>query len=290
LDWRLIDTFLRVARAGSVSTAAKALAVSQPTVSRQIQALEEHLAVQLFVRHARGLTLTNKGAELVEAAEQLDEGVQTFWRRATGMRAELEGSVRVSAAEPIAIYVLGPALRRLRSIHPQIRVELVVDNSLANLSRREADIAVRMVRPTQPDLVAKKLGEIAMGLFASPAYLDRHGPPQGLADMAKHTLIGFDRDPGWHEAIRRLGLRPEDFAVRTDAIAAQLSFACQDVGIAALHRQLASRFQLLPVLEGNIPLPPLEVWLVVHQDQRNTPALRAVSAELERALRTYIDD
>ena len=150
LSWTLIEAFVRVAEEGSLTRAAKALRVSQPTLSRHIQALEEQLGVPLFVRHARGLSATERGLELLASAREVDEGVQQFLRRATGLRVEPEGSVRVSAAEPIAVHVLCPAFARLRTAHPKIALEIVVDNSIANLSRREADIAVRMVRPIRP--------------------------------------------------------------------------------------------------------------------------------------------
>jgi DNA-binding transcriptional LysR family regulator len=288
LTWSLIEAFVRVADAGSLTHAARQLRVSQPTLSRQIQALEEQLGVGLFVRHARGLRLSERGADLLAAAREVDNDVQTFLRRAMGLREEPEGSVRISAAEPVAIHVLMPALAQLRAEHPRVSLELVADNSASNLSRREADVAVRMFRPTQPDLVAKRLGRVELGLYASRAYIERNGIPRGVHDVEGHTLIGFDRDASWHATILALGLTPELFTVRTDSIAAQTEAVRAGVGIGALHANLARRDpQLVRVLD-EVPIEPLEVWLVVHQDVRANAAVRAALAALERVLRDYL--
>jgi DNA-binding transcriptional LysR family regulator len=288
LPWSLIEAFIGVADAGSLTGAAGALGLSQPTLSRQIQALEEHLGVTLFVRHARGLTLSERGVELLASARQVDQQVDEFLRRATGMRAEPEGSVRISAAEPIAVHVLNPAFRELRRSFAQISIEIVADNSVASLSRREADIAVRMMRPVQLDLVAKRLGAIPIALYASAEYIAVHGQPGGIDDVDEHTLIGFDRDDYWLAAVARMGLRPEHFRFRSDSILVQIEAARAGVGIAALHVNLARRHpDLVPVLPG-LALPDLEVWLVVHQDLRGDPAVRAVLAALEHTLREYL--
>jgi DNA-binding transcriptional LysR family regulator len=288
VTWSLIEAFVRVADAGSLTHAARQLHVSQPTLSRQIQTLEEQLGVGLFVRHARGLRLSERGADLLAAAREVDDKVQTFLRRATGLREEPEGSVRISAAEPVAIHVLMPALAQLRAEHPRVSLELVADNSASNLSRREADVAVRMFRPTQPDLVAKRLGRVELGLYASRAYLKRHGEPRDVHDVEGHTLIGFDRDAGWHATIQALGLTPELFTLRTDSIAAQTEAVRAGVGIGALHANLARRDPELVRLLVEVPIEPLEVWLVVHQDVRANAAVRAALAALERVLRDYL--
>jgi DNA-binding transcriptional LysR family regulator len=289
LQWSLLESFVRVADDGSLSRAARRLGTSQPTLSRQIQSLEEQLGVTLFVRHARGLTLTDRGVELLASAREVDSRVDHFLRRATGLRAEPEGSVRISAAEPIAVHVLGPAFRELRRSFAKISLEVVADNSVASLSRREADIAVRMIRPTQLDLVAKRLGSIPIGLYASADYIAAHGQPRGIDDVDGHTLIGFDLDDYWLASVAAMGLRPEHFRFRTDSILMQIEAARAGVGVAALHVNLAERHPDLVRVLPAMPLPPLELWLVVHQDLRSDPAVRAVLAELERVLIEYLD-
>jgi DNA-binding transcriptional LysR family regulator len=290
LAWSLLETFVRVAEEGSLTRAAIRLGASQPTLSRQIQSLEEELGVTLFVRHARGRALTDRGEELLASAREVDDRVDQFLRRATGLRAEPEGSVRITAAEPIAAHVLEPAYREVRRRFARISLEVVADNSIASLSRREADVAVRMTRPVQLDLVAKRLGTIAIGLYASTEYLAEVGEPRGLDDVDSHTLIGFDRDEYWLALVTALGMRPEQFRFRSDSILVQIEAARAGVGVAALHVNLASRYPDLVRVLPELPLAPLEVWLVVHRDLRGDPAVRAVLESLERVLTGYVDN
>lgn len=288
--WDLIETFVRVAAEGSLTRAARRLGISQPTLSRQIQALEEQLGVPLFIRHARGLTVTDRGAELLASARSVDDQVQSFIRRATGLRIEPEGSVRISANEPIAVHAMGPALAGLRRDYPKIKLELVVDNSAVDLSRREADLALRMFRPVQLDLVAKRVGTVEVGLFASRDYLARCGLPNGPdIDLERHTLIGFDQAVFWRSAVRKMGLQPEQFAFRSDSMLVQLEAVRSGVGIGAIHLPIARRHaELVRVLE-NVHVEHFEIWLVVHQDLRADPAVRAVAKGVEQGLRDYLD-
>lgn len=287
LDWTLIETFVRVAETGSLSAAAKSLGSSQPTASRNVHALEEALGARLFVRHSRGLILSERGAELLAGAKAIDEGVRELLRRATGLRDAPKGSVRVSVNEPLGVHALPPCFASLRERFPGVAIELVIDNSVANLSRREADIAVRMFRPQQLELVAKKVGEVALGFFASRTYLKRHGAPMSVIDVGGHTLIGSDRDPSWIRAIAKLGLEPRHFAFRTDSILAQIEAMVRGVGIGATHLGIASRFSDLVRVLPDLPLEPLPVWVVMHQDLRGDPAVRAVYDALATALSDY---
>ena len=288
IEWQRIEAFVRVASAGSLTSAAREMRISQPTLSRHVQKLEEQLGVQLFSRHARGLALTDRGAELLAAAEEIDERVDVLVRQAKGLRSEPTGSVRLSVNEPLGIFVLGPCFATLRRLHPKIALEIVVDNSPSNLSRREADIAIRMYRPHQLDLVAKRIGELPIGLFASAAYAEGHGLPTSIGEIDRHTLIGFDRDQFWHETIAKMGLRAEQFTFRTDSIAAQIEAIRHGVGIGALHIAMANGIGGLVRVMEPLPIPPLEVWLVVHYDVRQSPAVRAVLDALAPALHEYI--
>ena len=275
-DWKLLETFVRVAEKGSLSAAAASLGTSQPTASRHIQALEGELGARLFVRHSRGLTLTDRGAELFAAARDLDEGVQAVFRRAAGLREAPRGSVRISVNEPLGVYVLPSYFAELRQACPEISIEVVIDNAVANLSRREADLAVRMFRPEQLALVARRVGMTRIGLFASRSYLRRAGVPKEVEDARRHTLIGSDRDLAWARAVTAIGFSPTDFAFRTDSLVTQVQAMVHGVGIGATHPRIAARHPTLVPVLPKLPLPPIEVWLAMHEDLRGNLAVRAV--------------
>lgn len=286
-DWKLVETFVRVAETGSLTAAAALLGTSQPTASRNVKELEDAIGTRLFVRHSRGLSLSDRGAELFASAKALDEGVKSLFRRAAGLGEVPKGTVRVSVNEPIGVHVLPDCFATLRQEFPELSIELVIDNRVANLSRREADIAVRMFRPEQLDLVARRVGEIDLGFFASREYVARRGVPSSASDVSGHTLIGSDRDPSFPRAAAALGLRPEQFTFRTDSILAQIEAIARGVGIGGTHLGIAARYPtLVPVLAA-VRVDPLEVWIVMHQDLRGDPAVRKVFEAMSSALKRY---
>lgn len=287
-SWRLLEAFVHIAGAGSITRGARALGVSQPTASRYLRELENELSTDLFVRHSRGLVLTDRGQELLAIAREVSDKVHDVFRRAAGLRQAVRGSVRVSVNEPIGVLVLPPCLARLRSTHPELELELVIDNTAANLLRREADIAVRMFRPTQLDLIARCVGSLEVGLFAAEDYLARHGTPRSLADAAGHTLIGFDRDASWLPALAALGLTPEAFAFRTDSVLAQMEAVRAGVGIGGVQLHLASRHRELVRVLPELPLQPLEVWVVMHVDLGRSAPARVTFDALVAALSDYV--
>jgi len=287
MDWTLLQSFLAVAGSGSLSTGAKQLDLSQPTISRHIQTLEKQLGYKVFVRHSRGVELTDQGARLLEQAQGLDAQIAAIVRRQAPARAQLMGAVRISANEPIGLYVLPPWLGQMRALYPQLALELEIDNTLADLSRRQADIAVRMVQPEPARLIAKKVGKVALGLFAHRRYLEKHGEPQGPADIQSHTVLGMDADPLWPAQIARLGLRREDFALRTDSLALQFEALLAGVGIVGTHLKLAQRYpELVRVLRA-VPLQPLETWVVVHEELRRERAVSIAFDSLVQFLKDY---
>jgi DNA-binding transcriptional LysR family regulator len=286
-DWRLLETFVRVAESGSLTAAARRLGLSQPTASRYVQALEEQIGAKLFVRHSRGLGLTERGSELFRTARALDESVQEVFRKAAGLREVPRGTVRVSVNEPIGVEVLPPCFASLRYAYPEISLELVIDNAVANLSRREADVAIRMFRPDQLDLIAKRVGTVEIGLFGSRTYIQEHGQPDGLVDARAHTLIGSDRDASWLRAISALGLAPSDFAFRTDSLVAQIQAVLAGVGIGVLHLGIARKYSTLVRVLPDVAFEPLETWVVMHGDLRGNPPVRVVFDELCRFLQGY---
>lgn len=277
-DWNFLRTFVAVADAGSLSAAARALGVSQPTLGRHIAQLEEHIGASLFARHPRGLRLTERGAELYEPASVVRGSVELFQRRAAGLDQSIEGAVRISASEIVALYVLPALLVPLRRDYPGLEFEIIADNTISNLLGREADIAVRMLRPTQRALIARKVADATLGLYASPLFVQNQGAPASLADLGEVGGIGMDRDDIHLRTLQRLGwkLHRRDFAVRTDFQPFHVEAARAGLGVAgvqcAIARQLGDLVRVLPELT----LPPLPVWVVAHADVRRAARVRTV--------------
>lgn len=276
-DWGLIRSFLAVAQHGSLSAAARELGVSQPTLSRDIQALEAAAALNLFRRTTQGLQLTDTGQTLVDAASQMNAAAEQFARQTIGLSAELTGDVRLSVNEVVGCYLLPPALAALREQHPGVNIEIVVSNSVSSLSKREADIALRMFRPTQPDLVARRLPAIELGFFAHREYLTRHGTPESFDDCRDHTLIGFDAQTEFIDEAARHGysLVRDNFALRTDHLLLQIHLIRAGAGIGVTHVDLAAKWQDVVRILQDVPLPALEFWIVCHRDVQHSSRIRA---------------
>ena len=285
--WEHLATFVGVAKAGSLTGGAQALGISQPTASRHVAALEEALSLTLFVRGSRGLTLTDDGARVLASASQVAEHVESIFRNPRGGGDHVAGSVRVSAAQPIAGHALAPCIGALLREHRELAIELVLDDTPANLSQREADIAVRMFRPTQLDLVARFIGDVDLGMFASRAYLRSRGTPHAIDDVGCHTLIGFDREPAFHRAIVAMGLSAGDFGYRCDSLMAQIEAVRSGVGIGALHVPLARAHGLVQVMP-ELSIPSLPIWLVMHEGLRGNTTVRAVFDTMAEALGDYL--
>lgn len=278
LDWDLLRTFLCVGESGSLTAAAQRLGRSQPTVSRQVQQLEEALAVPLFIRHARGLELTERGAALMAPAREILASVDGFFRRAGGMTREVSGSVRLSATEPVAVQILPDCLAALRQKYPGLTIELVVDNRPSDLLRREADIAVRLFQPKQLDLVCTLAGEAAVGLFASRAYLERRGRPARVADLEGHDAIGDDRARRVDTVLMELGLdlTQIQFSLRTDNYLAQLSAIRAGLGIGGAQVNIMREFEEVERVLPELTLARLPMWVVMHAEVRKSAPIRAV--------------
>lgn len=275
-SWDLIRTFDAVAREGSLLAAARVLGLSQPTVGRHIDMLEAELKVTLFVRSRDGMALTEAGADLVDSSAEMVRSAEAFSRRAMGLDAELAGPVRISVNDVLGIYVLPAILRDFMDEHPDIEVEVEISNRAANLSRRDADVALRMFRPTQNDLIARKVTEIPMGFFASRGYIDRHGRPDSFNALRQNRLIGFDRETLLVDAARELNLpiKAQDFAFRTDNIVAQVEAVKAGVGIGILHQRLAVRMDGVEQVLRDVHLPELPLWIASHVEVRNNRRIR----------------
>jgi DNA-binding transcriptional LysR family regulator len=288
--WELFRTFLEVVRDGSLSGAARKLALTQPTVGRHIDALERSLELSLFSRSPQGLTATPAALELVSYAETMASASAALRRTASGGAKADRGTVRVTASEMIGCEVLPPILARFRDSHPGITLELALSNRNEDLLRRDADIAVRMVRPRQKSLVARRIGKSVIGFYAHRNYAQRYGLPKEIAELGKHCLIGFDRDG---LALRSLGRLPravtrDSFGFRCDSDLAQFAALRAGVGIGGCQQNIARRFEeLVPVLAKAIRFE-LEVWLAMHEDMKSTGRVRLLFDHLAAGLSAFV--
>ncbi len=289
--WDLYRTFLAVLQEGSLSGAARALGLTQPSVARHIDALEQSLGLELFMRSQRGLSATEAALALRPYAETLASTAAAMRRAASGQGDTIGGTVRIGASQIIGAEVLPPILAALRRRHPAIEIELVLSNAVENLLRRDVDIAVRMVAPEQEALRIQRLGEISLGLHAHRSYLDRHGVPASLSDLHRHSLIGFDEET---PAIRNMrkqvpGFAAMHFSLRTDSDIAQLAAIRAGFGIGICQVALAGRDpDLLRVLPEAFDLK-LGTWVAMHEDLRSTPRCRAAFDALVAGLRDHVD-
>jgi DNA-binding transcriptional LysR family regulator len=286
-DWRLVRSFLAVLDQGSLLAAARTLGVSQPTLGRHITELESQLASVLFERTGRGLLPTRTALQLAQAARQMQDGALQLSRTLAGTKSQAGGTVRITASVPVAVQLLPPILLDLRLALPDIQVELVSSNQISNLLRREADIAIRMVRPDQTSLVARKLGEAAVGAYAHRDYLARCGVPAQPAELLQHELIGSDAHPAIRQGFEAMGfpVPREAFALRSDDLIVQWQAVRAGLGIGFLaDYQARLDPDVRPVLAGQLQIPPLPMWLAVHREIRTSRHIRAVFDFLATAL------
>lgn len=277
-NWNWIRTFLSVAEHGSLSAAASALGLSQPALSRQIQQLETQTGSHLFSRSTTGLELTPEGTRLVAAARAMGDAADQFQRHLMGQSPALEGDVRISTSELIGHYLLPPAMVAFHRQWPGVRVDTVLTDRISSLNKGEADLALRMVEPRQPDLVVRRLGKIPLGFFASQAYLDEHGVPRSAHELKQHRLIGPDQDPTYERLAKTQGfaIGRSDFSLRSDSLLMQVAYTRAGGGIGVMHQPLAAHWpDLVPVL-SDVRLPMLELWLVCHGDVRYNHRVRTL--------------
>ncbi|WP_148713927.1 LysR family transcriptional regulator [Chitinolyticbacter meiyuanensis] len=289
--WDLYRTLLAVLEHGSLSAAARALGLAQPTVGRQIEALETQLGLPLFTRSQTGLLPTDAARALRPHTEAMRASAAALLRLAQGSADEVRGAVRITAAEMVGIELLPPLLATLREQHAELVLELVLSDQLQNLLQRDADIAVRMSPPTQDALLAQKVGTVGLGLYAHRDYAQRHGLPQRLDELAQHALIGFDTELPYIRRLRErlaLPIDRDDFAVRSDNTLAQLALLRAGFGIAFCHHGIAARDPaLLPVLAQDFGFG-LDTWVLMHEDLRGSRRHRVVFDALAEGLRAHL--
>ncbi|WP_170336584.1 LysR family transcriptional regulator [Ruegeria arenilitoris] len=277
-DWSLIQSFLAVADSGSLSAAARELGRSQPTLGRQIQILESELGVSLFDRHARGLKLSQVGTQLLPMAQQMHEAMSAFSLTAAGQSQQLEGSVRITASVFASHHLLPPILAEIRKQEPAIQLELVATDVTENLLYREADIAVRMYRPEQMDIISRYLGDVPLCFCAATSYLDRAGRPTTPQELFDHDLVGFDANEEIISKMREKGwpVGKDSFATRCDLQSAYWELVRAGCGIGFSQVKVAQADPDVEILQLDVDIPILPVWLAAPQAMRQTPRIRRV--------------
>jgi DNA-binding transcriptional LysR family regulator len=290
IGWELYRSFLAVLIEGSLSGAARALGVAQPTVGRHVAALEKSLGIALFTRSQIGLMPTEAALSLRNYAEAMQSMAAALERAAASQGTGVRGTVRVTASDVIGVEVLPPIIASLRDEHPDLVLELVLTDRMQDLLRREADIAVRMTRPRQELLVARRVGQIELGLYAHQRYLSRHGTPNTMADLTRHALIGFDQTTAFiRGAAKSLsGWRREAFAMGTDNNLAQLALIRSGAGIGVCQTAIARRDDSIVRLFARHFSMQMETWITMHEDLRNSPRCRVVFDALVKGLQRYV--
>lgn len=289
LDWDHCRSFLAVMREGSLSAAARTLGLAQPTLGRHMAGLEASLGAKLFTRSQAGLLPTAAAHGLLPYAEAMASASQALERAASADPSGEEGTVRLTASEFVGVAVLPAMLARFREKKPNIAVELSASNRQQDLLKREADIAVRMTEPKQAALVAKRIGRIPIGLYAHRDYIARHGMPDGVEALTRHTLIGYDRDSSaYRGAPADLKITRGLFAFRCDNDLAQLAALKAGFGIGGCQVPLALEDEaLVPVLPEAIAFG-IEMWLAMHEDLRGLRRVRLLFDHLAAELSAYV--
>jgi DNA-binding transcriptional LysR family regulator len=286
-NWSLIQCFLAVAETGSLSGAARRLGRSQPTLGRQIQALEHSLGAELFERHARGLRLSRTGAAILPMARRMHAAMNSIALTTAGQSRQLQGTVRITASVFASHHLLPPIIADIRAAEPLIQLDLLPSDTTENLLFRAADIAVRMYRPTQVDIVTAHIADLDLGVFAAHSYLARKGRPQTPQDLLTHDLIGYDSNDQIVRSMREMGwpVSRDSFAVRCDNQATYWELLRAGCGIGFSQANVGRADPLVSELDLGIKIPPLPVWLAAHQAMRQTPRIRRVWDLLTGALR-----
>jgi DNA-binding transcriptional LysR family regulator len=277
-DWNQVRAFLATVEEGSLSAAARALGQTQPTLSRQVAGLEQDLGVTLFERGPRAMALTDAGVELVDHVRAMGEAATRLSLSASGHSQAIDGHVSVTATDMTATYLLPLVLTQLRDEAPNIHVEVIPSDDVRDLIEREADIAIRHVRPEQTDLIAKLVGNSSAHLYASKSYLARAGHPSSENDLSTLSFVGMSRIERFLPIVRMAGLelKAEQFKVTTASGTSLIELVRQGLGISILPRHTAKLFpDLVPVLQDHVSFS-IPFWLVTHRELHTSQRIRVV--------------
>lgn len=283
-DWTLLRSFLAGAETGSLSAAARALGQSQPTLGRHVQELEAQLGAALFTRALRGMALTPAGAALLPPAREMRAAAARLALVAAGREVRMQGTVRLTASRVVSQFLLPPMLADLRRAEPGIEIELVPSDTSENLLFREADIALRMYRPDQLDVVTRHVADMAMALYAAPTLL-LGGPPRDVAALLTLDFVGLDRSDLILRMMAGLGMprRREDFAVRCDDQVVHWALVRAGCGVGVMQRVIGDADPSVVRIADFVPLPALPEWLTVPEPLRQKPRVRRVLDHLGQA-------
>lgn len=290
LDWNQLKAFLQTAQTGSLSAAARKLGLSQPTLSRQVAAIEQQMGVTLFERVGKSMVLTPTGLDLLEHARAMGAAAEALGMAASGRSQAVGGVVSVSATDAVAAYLLPPIVQRLREQEPGIVVEVIASNAISDLLRREADIAIRHVQPGQPDLIARLVREAQAHFYASEEWVRTHGHPRSAQDAAQLQFVGSDRNGQYLGYLRQHGLNltEENFSCYSDHTVAHWALVRQGMGIGAMMTEIASNTPGMVRVLDDVPAVRFPIWLVSHRELRTSRRIRVVFEALAEALQ--VDD
>ncbi|WP_332701769.1 LysR family transcriptional regulator [Devosia sp.] len=287
-DWNQMRAFLATVERGSLSGAARELGLTQPTLSRQIAALEQALGLLLFERMGRRLVLTASGGQLVEQVKIMRAAADRIGLAVSGQSQATEGLVRITASDIVAAHMLPPVLERLRDIAPGIVVEVLASNSIDNLMRREADIAIRHVQPDHPDLIARRCPDSAVLIYAASALLDRLGRPSTAAALGDAPFIGFVQGEALVAELNARGIpvTQQNFRWITNSFVAGIEMVRQGLGIGVMFREVAERIAGLECVLPDMRPIAAPMWLVAHRELHSSRRIRLVFDLLVETLST----
>ena len=287
-DWNQLKAFLETAEAGSLSAAARKLGLTQPTLSRQVAAIERQLGVTLFERGGKALVPTATGLALLEHARVMGAAAEDLRLAATGQSQAVDGVVTISASEAVAAHLLPAVLMRLRQQAPGIVIDLVASDALSDLRRREADIAVRHLRPAQPDLIGRFVRDARACFYASTDWVAQHGHPRTAEQAAQHAFVGSDRAGRYLGYLRQHGLPLSDanFSCYAENTMAHWALVRQGLGIGAMMVDIARATPGVVQVLDDVPPVVFPIWLVTHRELRTARRIRLVFDLLAEALRS----
>lgn len=277
-DWNRMRAFLATAETGSLSGAARKLGLTQPTIGRQVSALEEELELALFERTARSMTMTDAGRDLLADAQAMGEAATRITLRAQGRAHTLDGTVRITASDMMSAHVLPDTLLTLRQLAPRLRVDVIASNDIRDILKREADIAIRHVRPEQPDLIARSIGDAPAHLYASKGYIAARGRPERLSDLEHHDFISMGDDALFLEAMQQRGIpvRAENLCSGSTSGTTIWELVRKGFGIFPMSENIARRFDDVEPVLADVTTLSFPVWLVTHRDLHTSRRIRLV--------------